>query len=105
MPAADILHWDDVPPAVSGGVDRREVQGDGAALRRIAIPAGTVAPRHTHDHEQFLLVLEGRAMLETAAGTADLRPGTVVRLGPDAWHAATFTTDTVLVEVNLRRAP
>ncbi len=102
MPATDIVPWDAVPPAVADGIERREVPGNGATLRRIAVPAGTRAPRHAHDHEQFLLVLEGRLLLETEAGTATLSPGTVVRFDPDAWHAATFPVDTVLVEVNLR---
>lgn len=101
MPRTTILTWDAVPPAVTAGVDRREVPGTGATLRRIVVPAGTTAPRHSHDHEQFLLVLEGRALLRTAEGEAELRPGTVVRFDADAWHAAEFTADTVLVEVNL----
>ena len=104
MPRTDVLAWDDVPAAVTDGIDRREVPGTGAAVRRIMIPAGTTAPRHSHDHEQFLLVLEGRALLQVAEGPVELRPGTIVRFDPDAWHAAEFLTDTVLVEVNLRPA-
>lgn len=102
MPKTDILTWDEVPPTQAGGADRREIPGLGASLKRIAIKAGTVAARHSHDHEQFLLVLEGQARLEVESGTVELRPGMVVRFDPEAWHAAEFTADTVLVEVNLR---
>lgn len=63
------------------------------------VKAGTVASRHSH--EQFLLVLEGLARLETESGTVELRPGMVVRFDPEAWHAAEFIQDTVLFEVNI----
>jgi quercetin dioxygenase-like cupin family protein len=102
MPRTDVLTWDDVSPAVTDGVDRRAVPGTGADVRRIVIPAGTRASRHSHDHEQFLLVLEGRARLSTEEGEVELRPGSIVRFDAHAWHAAAFVSDTVLVEVNLR---
>ena len=77
-------------------------QGLGADLKRVAVPAGQTAPRHHHDHEQFILVLEGQARLLTADGTFPLAPGCIVRLEAGAWHEASFETDTVLVEVNLK---
>lgn len=68
------------------------------------VKAGTVAPRHSHGHEQFLLVLEGLARLETESGTVELRPGMVGRFDSEAWHGAEFIRDTVLVEVSLHVA-
>lgn len=104
MPRTEVVSWNDVPIVPADGIERREIVGDGASLKRIDIKAGVIAGRHSHDHEQFLLVLEGHAVLQVESGTIELRPGMVVRFEPEAWHGAEFLEDTVLVEVNLRPA-
>ncbi len=81
------------------------VPGDGASLKRVNIPAGRKADRHSHPHEQFVLVISGAGRLECEAGPVELRPGTVLRFAPGAWHSAEFIADTVLVEVNLAGQP
>lgn len=104
MPKTELFTWQDLPAVAGNGAERREIVGAGASLKQVVVKAGTVAPRHSHDHEQFLLVLEGLARLETESGTVELRPGMVVRFEPEAWHAAEFIRDTVLSEVNLHIA-
>ncbi len=93
--------WSEVPGETAGGVLRQVIEGGRASLRRVTIPAGTRGQRHSHGFEQFVCVLEGRARLETAEGTCTLEPGVVIRFAPDAWHAAEFETDTVLLEIDL----
>ena len=75
--------------------------GDGAWLRQVFVKAGHVAPRHSHDHEQFLQVVSGAGRLMCEAGAVALLPGTAIHLPAQAWHSAEFTADTVLVEFNL----
>jgi len=75
--------------------------GAGAALRQVHVKAGHIATRHSHPHEQFLLVLSGAGRLECEAGTIPLHPGTAIRFAPGAWHSAEFMADTVLAEFNL----
>ena len=75
--------------------------GAGATLRQVRVKAGHIATRHSHPHEQFLLVLSGAGRLECEAGGIPLHPGTVIRFAPGAWHSAEFTADTVLAEFNL----
>lgn len=104
MDAVVIHHWSEVPAEEAAGVRRAAIAGSGVQLKRVEIPAGTVAPRHEHPFEQLIQVIAGTATLTTAAGTARLVPGTVVRLAPHTWHAAEFEADTVLVEVNLPEA-
>jgi len=77
--------------------------GEGAVLRQVQVPAGTVAARHSHEHEQFLIVTAGHGTLHCAAGEVALVPGTVIRLAAGAWHSAVFTAPTVLIEVNIAR--
>ncbi|MBY6265417.1 cupin domain-containing protein [Azospirillum sp. 412522] len=103
-PGTDVTTWSDLPAQTDGGVERRSFPGTGASLKHIVIKAGTAAPRHDHPQEQFVIVVEGRALLNCEAGPVDLRPGMVIRFDPGAWHSADFVEDTVLIEVNLNPA-
>lgn len=96
------LAWNDREETVAAnGVAKRAIPGVGASLVRIVVPAGTSAPRHSHAHEQFVQVLSGSGVLETEQGRAAFGPGSVFHVPADAWHAAEFETETVLVEANL----
>ncbi len=75
--------------------------GAGANLRQIHVKAGQVVTKHSHPHEQFILILSGAGRLECEAGSIPLHPGTAIRFAPGAWHSAEFTADTVLAEFNL----
>jgi quercetin dioxygenase-like cupin family protein len=96
MTEAEFTTWPFAP-----GTALPPLVGQGATLRQVQVPAGYVAARHSHAHEQFLLVTSGAGLLQCAAGEVALSPGTVIRLAPEAWHSATFTAPTVLIEVNL----
>ncbi len=97
-----LLAWCDRDETVAqNGVAKRTISGGGAHLVRIVVPAGTSAPRHSHAHEQFVQVLSGSGTLETAQGRATFGPGSVFHFPAEAWHAAEFESETVLVETNL----
>ena len=83
------------------GVARRSIAGAGASLVRIKVPAGTEAARHSHPHEQFVQVLSGSGVLETEQGRKPFAACHVFHFPAGAWHAATFETETVLIETNL----
>ncbi len=99
MESVAFAHWDlsSPPPDAMPGV--------GATVRQVHVKAGHVATRHSHPHEQFLLVMSGAGRLECEAGSVPLQRGTVLRFAPGAWHSAEFTADTVLTEFNLTEAP
>ena len=101
-----LQHWRDLPVEAAGGdaVRKTRLQGVGAALVRVEIKAGTRAPRHAHDHEQFAQVLAGSGVLETSEGRQPFGAGSLFHFPPNTWHAADFETDTVLVETNLAPA-
>ncbi len=79
--------------------------GEGATLRQVQVPAGTVANRHSHAHEQFLIVTAGAGTLQCETGEITLQPGALIRLAAGAWHSATFAEPTVIIEVNLKEPP
>jgi quercetin dioxygenase-like cupin family protein len=101
MPGTSIYRWSDLPEEAAFGVIKQAVQGQGASVKRVEVPAGASAERHSHPHEQFVIVLEGTGTLDSDVGPTALTPGTVIHFKPDAWHSTVFDTKTVLMEVNL----
>ena len=99
--SASIFHWSEIAPHGDNNTDRRLIQGTGADLKRVVVPAGAIANRHSHSFEQFFYVERGSGLLQCAAGEIPLCAGTVIHFEPDAWHSAVFDTETVLIEVNL----
>lgn len=96
------LDWNGIPEEVApSGVSKRVLPGTGASLVMVRVPAGTKGDRHSHRHEQFVQVLCGSGVLETAQGTRAFGPGSVFHFPPDTWHAAQFDSDTILVETNV----
>lgn len=101
MNATTIYTWSSMPAEMAFGVTKRGVQGAGASVKQVEVPAGCSAERHSHDHEQFVIVLGGTGTLECDAGSIALTPGVVIHFAPHAWHSTVFDTDTLLMEINL----
>jgi len=96
------FHWDEVAPYGDAKADRRLIPGQAGDFKRVAVRAGYVAARHSHEFEQFFMVAEGEGVLLWEGGEILLRPGIVVHFDPGAWHEARFDTDAVVYEVNFR---
>lgn len=97
-----LTNWASRAESVGAGqVAKRTIPGAGASLVRVVVPAGLSAPRHSHAHEQFVQVISGSGTLETEQGRKPFSAGSVFHFPPEAWHAATFETETVLIETNL----
>ncbi|KAA2235667.1 cupin domain-containing protein [Salinarimonas soli] len=96
------VDWTEIPEEVaSSGVGKRVIAGEGASLVMVRVPAGVRADRHSHPHEQFVQVLSGSGTLETDQGARAFGPGSVFHFPADAWHAARFDSETVVIETNL----
>lgn len=85
----------------TNGVVRRRIKGAGAELVRVEVPAGVVAPGHSHPHEQFVEVIEGAGPLTTDGVSKPFSSGDVFHFPAGTEHAAAFDKDTVLLEINL----
>lgn len=86
----------DVPGAE--GVAMRMMVGrdDGApnfAMRHFTVEPGGHTPRHSHDYEHEVYVVEGQAQVEQDGERATLRAGDVLFVRPNALHQFVNTGD------------
>jgi len=96
------ISWGELPEQISpAGVAKRALEGEGASLVMVRVPAGTKAPPHSHPHEQLVQVLSGSGVLETEQGSRPFGPGSLFHFPAETWHAAAFDSETVLIETNL----
>jgi quercetin dioxygenase-like cupin family protein len=97
-----LVAWTEVETVPApGGVTKRRIDLPGMSLVTVTVPAGTEAPRHSHDHDQFVQVTSGSGTLTTEQGARAFAAGDVFVFPAGAWHSAQFDTDTMLVETNL----
>ena len=73
------------------GVTMRLMVGrdDGApnfAMRHFTVASGGHSPRHSHDYEHEVYVVEGRGRVEADGEHRDLRAGDVVFVRPNTTH-------------------
>ncbi len=84
---------DGAPMEMDGaqGVTMRMMVGraDGApnfAMRHFTVDPGGHSPRHSHDYEHEVVVVEGSGRLESDGEFCDLRAGDVVFVEPNVLH-------------------
>ena len=70
----DRVRWD------NEGLEGQIITGENMHLIRAVYPRGAVYETHSHPHEQFSLLLEGRLRLTVGSETRDIGPG-------DGWYA------------------
>ena len=55
--------WDDVSEdQPMPGICRRIIRGEKAMIARVTLAAGTIVPAHSHENEQFAILLSGRML-------------------------------------------
>ena len=99
------ITWSEVPEVVSpAGIGKRVIEGEDVSLVMIRVPAGITGDRHSHPYEQFIQVVAGFGRLLTEQGERAFTSGSVFHFMADDWHRASFDTEPVLIETNLRPA-
>lgn len=79
------------PPLHAGTVNRRLVGKEVNGSRQVEVVLGTVEPggvaeRHTHEVEQAMYVVEGRALVEVGDDKREVGPGTACFFPPGMPH-------------------
>jgi quercetin dioxygenase-like cupin family protein len=95
---ADEMEGTPVETQDACGVAMRIMVGrdDGApnfAMRHFTVERGGHTPKHSHDYEHEVYVVEGKGRVEQDGEFHDLRPGDVAYVRPDTVHQFVNTGD------------
>lgn len=64
-----------------------------------SVEAGATVPVHSHPHEQFSMVVEGKFELILNGETEVLKPGRIALIPADVPHSGQAVTDCTIVDV------
>jgi quercetin dioxygenase-like cupin family protein len=82
-----------------GALTLRPFAGDKLMVVRIEAPEGSLAPMHSHPHEQMSLVISGRVSFRLLGQERVLGAGEVVHLPSGVEHEARFLESTVMYDI------
>jgi quercetin dioxygenase-like cupin family protein len=86
------------------GLGFRPVLGQRAMANFVSFEPGAVAPRHVHEEEQMVIVLEGELVFDLDGDVRTLRKGDVAVIPAWVPHGA-WTTDTHCLEIDVFAPP
>jgi quercetin dioxygenase-like cupin family protein len=95
------VHVDDISPAeLVPGLGFRPVLGQRAMANFVSFEPGTEAPRHVHEEEQIVIVLDGEFTFDLDGDVRVMKPGDVAVIPAWVPHGA-WTTDSTCLEVDV----
>jgi quercetin dioxygenase-like cupin family protein len=102
--AAVSLHrWKDIRrEKVTDMLDRKYVTGERTMLAHVYMKKGCVVPKHSHENEQLVYILEGGLHFwigEDEKQELDVMAGEVLVIPPNVPHKAQALADTLDVDV------
>ena len=86
------------------GLTFRPVLGQRAMANFVNFEPGAEAPRHVHEEEQIVIVLEGELIFDLDGDVRTMRPGDVAVVPAWVPHGA-WTTDSSCLEVDVFSPP
>jgi quercetin dioxygenase-like cupin family protein len=99
--AGRYVHVDDISPAeFVPGLGFRPVLGQRAMANFVSFEPGTEAPRHVHEEEQIVIVLDGEFTFDLDGDVRVMKPGDVAVIPAWVPHGA-WTTDSKCLEVDV----
>ena len=96
------IDWEKLPEDYPmEGICRKRIMGEKAMLSRVQLMAGTIVPVHSHENEQFGLLLSGRMLftLGDEGEEVELLAGEVIHLPSNLKHGAIAAEDSVILDV------
>ena len=92
--------WDTVPAErLADNITRRMIVGSNEMLVRWEFIKGAVAARHSHPHEQMVMMVRGKLRLVVGEIETIMGPDDIVRVPPNVPHEAEALEDTVVIDV------
>jgi quercetin dioxygenase-like cupin family protein len=100
MPLPPLQRWDEIPlEKVTEMVARKTVVGTEHTLVQMYLKKGAIVPRHHHEDEQMIYVLQGALRVRIADEECTIREGDVLTVRPEAPHQAEALDDTFVMSV------
>jgi quercetin dioxygenase-like cupin family protein len=78
---------------------RRMIVGTREMLVRWEFKKGALAARHSHPHEQIVVMVRGRLRLVVGDDETVMGPDDIVVIPPQVPHAAEALEDTVVIDI------
>jgi quercetin dioxygenase-like cupin family protein len=75
------------------------IVGTKEMLVRWEFRKGAVAARHSHPHEQIVMMIAGRLRLTVGDVDKVMMPGDIVVIPPDVLHEAMALEDTIVLDI------
>ena len=98
--AGTVTAWDDLAlEKVTALISRKRVRGARQTLAQVYLKRGALVPRHAHEGERMIYVLDGTLKLRVAGEDVVVRDGEVVCIPPEAPHQIEALADTFALEV------
>ena len=92
--------WKAVPSEqLDEKVERRMIVGKKQMLVHWEFKKGALAARHSHPHEQVVMVVSGRLRLAVGDDESVVTPGDIVVIPPDVPHEAEALEDSVVIDI------
>lgn len=92
--------WETVPEEqLHDGLRRQMIVGEKQMLVRWRFKKGVLAARHSHPHEQVVMMVRGRLRLAVGEEEAVLGPGDLVVIPPHVPHEAEALEDTEVIDL------
>jgi len=88
----------------SPGLGFRPVLGQRVMANFVSFAPGAVAPRHVHEEEQFIIILDGELVFDLDGDVRTMRKGDVAVIPPWVPHGA-WTTDSHCEEIDVFSPP
>jgi quercetin dioxygenase-like cupin family protein len=92
--------WDTVPAErLADNIMRRMIVGAKEMLVRWEFKKGALAARHSHPHEQMVVMVHGKLRLVVGDDETVMGPDDIVVIPPQVPHEAEALEDTVVIDI------
>ena len=96
----EVTSWERIElEKLSNTITRQMLNGQHTTVARIVLRQGAVVPRHSHESEQFSLILSGALKFFFDQGERIVRAGEMVFIPSNVPHAAEALEDTVDLDI------
>lgn len=100
MPRPPLNRWDDLPlEKVTEMVATKTVAGGARTLRQMYLKKGAIVPRHAHEAERLVYVLQGALRAWLDGEPVVVREGEVLTVPPSSPHQVEALDDTFVLTV------